>query len=58
MTSKKKQTSVTLDKEVMDFLQEQIKTKRFSSVSHGVNFAVYKLMKEEKEQKNETEKNP
>ena len=58
MTSKKKQTTVTLDKEVMDFLQEQIKTKRFSSVSHGVNFAVYKLMKEEKEQKNETEKNP
>ena len=44
---RKKQTTVTLDFEVMDFLQEQIKTKRFSSISHGVNYAVYKLMKEE-----------
>jgi Arc/MetJ-type ribon-helix-helix transcriptional regulator len=45
--SAKKQTTVTLDREVMDFLHEQIKTKRFSSISHGVNFAVYKLMREE-----------
>ena len=47
MLPRKKQTTVTLDFEVMDFLQEQIKTKRFSSISHGVNYAVYKLMKEE-----------
>jgi Arc/MetJ-type ribon-helix-helix transcriptional regulator len=53
MPAKKKQTTVTLDKEVMDFLQEQIKTKRFSSVSHGINFALYKLMKEE-EKKHKT----
>jgi len=45
----KKQTTVTLDKEVMDFLHEQIKTKRFSSISHGINFADYKLMREEKQ---------
>jgi Arc/MetJ-type ribon-helix-helix transcriptional regulator len=47
MLTKKKQTTVTLDAEVMNFLQEQIKVKRFSSISHGVNYAVYKLMKEE-----------
>ena len=47
MPTKKKQTTVTLDREVMAFLQEQIKNKRFSSVSHGINFALYKLMKEE-----------
>jgi Arc/MetJ-type ribon-helix-helix transcriptional regulator len=47
MLTKKKQTTVTLDAEVMDFLHEQIKVKRFSSISHGVNYAVYKLMKEE-----------
>jgi Arc/MetJ-type ribon-helix-helix transcriptional regulator len=34
----------------MDFLQEQIKIKRFSSVSHGINFALYKLMKEEEKE--------
>jgi Arc/MetJ-type ribon-helix-helix transcriptional regulator len=44
---KKKQTTITLDVEVMDFLQEQIKIKRFSSINHGVNYAVYKLMREE-----------
>ena len=48
MLSKKKQTTVTLDKEVMDFLHEQIKNKRFSSISHGINYSVFKLMKEEK----------
>ena len=47
MFAKKKQTTVTLDAEVMDFLQAQIKIKRFSSISHGANYAVYKLMKEE-----------
>lgn len=46
----KKQTTVTLDKEVMEFLHEQIETKRFSSISHGINFAVYKLLKEESKQ--------
>ncbi len=47
MSGKKKQTTVTLDDEVLNFLQQQIKEKRFSSVSHGVNYAVYRLMKEE-----------
>jgi Arc/MetJ-type ribon-helix-helix transcriptional regulator len=47
MSGKKKQTTVTLDDEVLTFLQQQIKEKRFSSVSHGVNYALYKLMKEE-----------
>jgi Arc/MetJ-type ribon-helix-helix transcriptional regulator len=55
MPAKKKQTTVTLDREVMAFLQEQIKNKRFSSVSHGINFALYKLMKEEEKKRNMTE---
>jgi Arc/MetJ-type ribon-helix-helix transcriptional regulator len=51
MSGKKKQTTVTLDDEVLNFLQQQIKEKRVSSVSHGVNFAVYKLKKEENKEK-------
>jgi Arc/MetJ-type ribon-helix-helix transcriptional regulator len=51
MLSRKKQTTITLDTEVMNFLQEQIKIKRFSSISHGVNYAVYKLMCEESKNK-------
>jgi Arc/MetJ-type ribon-helix-helix transcriptional regulator len=47
MPSKKKQTTVTLDTEVMDFLHKQIKNKRFSSISHGINYAVFKLMEDE-----------
>ena len=47
MSGKKKQPTVTLDDEVRNYLQQQIKEKRFSSVSHGVNYAVYRLMKEE-----------
>lgn len=51
MFGKKKQTTVTLDAEVMGFLQDQIKVKRFSSISHGVNYAVFILMKEESKSK-------
>ena len=51
MFPKKKQTTITLDAEVMAFLQEQIKTKRFSSISHGINYAVYRLMTEENKNK-------
>jgi Arc/MetJ-type ribon-helix-helix transcriptional regulator len=51
MLGKKKQTTVTLDDETLAFLQAQIREKRFSSISHGVNYAVYKLMKEENKTK-------
>ena len=39
----KKQTTVTLDEDVMEFLKEQIEVRRFSSFSHGINYAVHML---------------
>jgi len=41
--------SVTLDKEILDWIEEEIRQKRFNNVSHAVEFAVYQLMKEDKE---------
>jgi Arc/MetJ-type ribon-helix-helix transcriptional regulator len=44
----KKQTSVTLNRELVDWVNEKIvKDKRFSSMSHAVNYALQKLMEEE-----------
>jgi len=44
--------TVTLPKDVVEWLQEQIKERRFSNLSHGLEYAVYQLMKKEK-RKNE-----
>lgn len=41
-------TSVTLSKELVKWIDEQIKTKRFASRSHAVEYCVDKIMKEEK----------
>jgi Arc/MetJ-type ribon-helix-helix transcriptional regulator len=44
----KRKTSVTLDKEVLEWIAEQIKTRRFRSISHAIEFAVYELMQKER----------
>lgn len=41
--------SVTLSKEVLNWINEQIKKRRFSNVSHCLEYAVYQLMEKEKE---------
>lgn len=44
---KKVRRSVTIDKDILEWIQQQIKQKRFNNVSHAFEYAVYKLMKEE-----------
>lgn len=40
--------SVTLSKEILEWINEQIREKRFSNVSHALEYAIYQLMKKEK----------
>jgi Arc/MetJ-type ribon-helix-helix transcriptional regulator len=40
--------TVTLPKDVVEWLEQQIEERRFSNVSHGLEYAVYQLMKKEK----------
>ena len=41
--------TITLPKDIIDWLEQEIKERRFSSISHGIEFAIYQLMKKEKE---------
>jgi Arc/MetJ-type ribon-helix-helix transcriptional regulator len=41
--------TVTLPKDVIEWLEKQIQERRFSNISHGIEYAVYQLMKKEKE---------
>lgn len=43
--------SVSLDKELLDWVNEQIKQKRFSDVSHSLNYALYHLKQEDESKK-------
>jgi Arc/MetJ-type ribon-helix-helix transcriptional regulator len=43
--------TVTLPKDVVEWLEKQIEERRFSNLSHGIEYAVYQLMKKEKEGK-------
>ena len=45
--------SVSLNKELMDWINEQIERKRFKDVSHGLEYAVYRLMEEHRKEKRE-----
>lgn len=47
--SKKIRKSVSLSKEVLDWIDRQIKDRKFSNVSHCLEYAVWKLMKEKEE---------
>ena len=42
--------SVTLSKEILDWLKEQIEQKRFGSISHGIEFCVHREMQREKQE--------
>jgi len=38
--------TVTIDKELLDWLEEMVNCREFGSVSHGIEKALYKLKKE------------
>ena len=44
----KARRTITLDRKILEWTEEQIKEKRFASLSHAVEFALNKLIKEEK----------
>lgn len=50
----KERITITLDKELLDWLDEKIAEKVFANRSHGFEFLIMKIIKEEK---NEEEKN-
>ncbi len=39
--------SITIDKDLLDWINQQIKCKRFKDVSHAIEYSVYKLKAEE-----------
>jgi len=41
-------TSVTLSEEIVKWIDEQIKTKKFASRSHAIEYCVYQVMKKSK----------
>jgi len=43
--------SVTLSEEAFKWINEQIKKRRFKDVSHALEYAIYRLMEEDKEKK-------
>ena len=43
--------SVTLSKELLEWINDQIQEKRFNNVSHALEYAIYELMKREKGEK-------
>ena len=53
MKEKKERITVTLDKEIIDFLNALIKDRRYRNRSHATEYAIEQLMKKENEKKNE-----
>lgn len=45
----RKRTSITLSNDTIEWLNNQIKTKRFSSVSHAIDYAIHLLKRLDKE---------
>jgi len=48
---KKKHTTVSIDADIIKWIEEQIEKKRFSSVSHAVEYCLYQVMEKEKKEK-------
>jgi Arc/MetJ-type ribon-helix-helix transcriptional regulator len=44
----KKQVTVNLDEEILEWIEVKIKEKQFATRSHGIEYALSHLMKEEK----------
>jgi metal-responsive CopG/Arc/MetJ family transcriptional regulator len=43
----KKQVTVNLDEEILEWIELKIKEKQFATRSHGIEYAITHLMKEE-----------
>ena len=43
----KKKTSISLDEDLLEWVNEKIREKRFASVTHAVEYALEKIRKEE-----------
>ena len=54
MESMKQSISVTVDKEIVEWIDEQVKTQRFRNRSHAVEVALRKLIESEKQKRNNT----
>jgi len=46
---RKIRTSIALDKEQLEWIEDMVSRKRFSSVSHGVEYAIERLREQEKD---------
>ena len=46
--------SVSISKELMEWVSQEIKRKRFKDVSHAIEYALYQVMEESKKEKGET----
>ena len=44
----KARRTITLDREILKWIEGQIEEKRFASLSHAIEYALNKLIKEEK----------
>jgi Arc/MetJ-type ribon-helix-helix transcriptional regulator len=49
LMSTKVRTTVTIDKELMDWILEKITEKRFASVSHAMEYSVKRVIDRERE---------
>ena len=47
MESMKSKISVTVDKDIVEWLDQNVKTQRFRNRSHGVELALMKMMQTE-----------
>jgi len=47
----KKLVTITVSKEVLDWIDEKIKSRRFASRSHAIDYIVAKFMEEKSEEK-------
>ena len=43
----KKKTSISLDEDLLEWVNEKIREKRFASVTHAVEYSLEKIRKEE-----------
>jgi Arc/MetJ-type ribon-helix-helix transcriptional regulator len=51
MDGMKSKISVTVDKKIVDWIDEQVKTQRFRNRSHAVELALMKFIQSEKKEK-------
>jgi Arc/MetJ-type ribon-helix-helix transcriptional regulator len=47
MNTAKKKTSVSISTELLEWIQQKIKEKKFASISHAVEYALEQLRKKE-----------